>query len=259
MVSKMKKSGQITVFIIIAVIIVAGIALFFIIMSKTKPTMSRPSMENPQAYVEQCAQDAASRAIEIILPQGGWISTINYKMYNDTKVAYLCYIGVNYKACIMQTPLFIRHIEGEITNYTHPIIESCFQELKTELEAKKYNVEMGEMNVSTELGTNGVKIKINRDFNIEKNKETRRFNSFKAAFNSPVYNLAVVALDIANQEAKFCNFEYLGYMIFHKEFNIDKKPVGSGENASKIYIIQDRYTGKKLNIAIRSCAIPAGF
>ncbi|MBM3233522.1 hypothetical protein FJZ19_00335 [Candidatus Pacearchaeota archaeon] len=255
----MKNKAQITIFIIIAVIIVAGIAIFFIIISKTKPEMQRPSMDNPQAYIEKCARDAASEAIDIMLPQGGYLNPVNYKLYNDTKVAYLCYIKANYQPCIMQTPLFIEHFENEITNYITGKIDLCFNQLKTELEAKSHNVKMEGMNVSTILGTGNVQIKINRIFNTEKNQETRRFDSFKTAFNSPLYNLGIVAMDIANEEAKYCNFEYLGYMIMHKDFSIDKKPVGSGENSSKIYIINDRYTNKKLNIAIRSCAIPAGF
>ena len=118
---------------------------------------------------------------------------------------------------------------------------------------------MERTNVSTKLSKNAARINIKKPLTIEKNGEKRTFDSFTAALNSPLYNLAIVAHEIANQEARYCNFEYLGYMIFHKEFSIDKKSVGQGESAAKIYIIQDRYTGKKLNIAIRSCAVPAGF
>ena len=48
-------------------------------------------------------------------------------------------------------------------------------------------------------------------------------------------------------------------MLFYPNFDIDKKSVGQGETASKIYIIGDRRTGRKLYIAVRSCAIPPGF
>ena len=258
MINNIKRS-QTTIFIIIAVIIVAGVALFFIIMSKTKPTMQRPSMDNPQAYIEQCAQDAALKAIEIMLPQGGWINPTNYKLYEDTKIAYLCYTNLFYKSCTMQEPLYIKHLNDEITSYVNSKIDECFNNLKTELENKKYNVYMESMNVTTELSKNAVRINIKRKLTIERNGESRKFDSFNSVFNTPIYNLAIVAQEIANQEAKYCTFEYIGYMIFYPEYNITKKSIGQGIEASKIYKIQDRYTGKKLNIAIRSCAIPAGF
>ena len=76
---------------------------------------------------------------------------------------------------------------------------------------------------------------------------------------SPLFDLANIAREIVNQEAKYCNFEYLGFMLFYPRFNIDKKAVGSAETTSKIYIIEDRATNKRLFIAIRSCAIPPGF
>ena len=48
-------------------------------------------------------------------------------------------------------------------------------------------------------------------------------------------------------------------MLFYPRFDIDKKAIGQGATASKIYIIGDRKTGEKLNMAVRSCEVPPGF
>jgi hypothetical protein len=114
------------------------------------------------------------------------------------------------------------------------------------------------MNITTELATNIAKIKIDREFVMTKQGKTEKIDSFKSALNSPLYNLAVAAQEIASQEARFCYFEYVGFMVFYPQFKIEKKQVSQGLEASKIYIIEDRNTRKKLNIAIRSCAVPAG-
>jgi len=253
------KRAQVTLFIVVGIVLVAVVVGFYLILSKTGPEISKPSMTEPENYIEKCAKDAASDAIDIMLPQGGWISPKRFKTYNNNNVAYLCYTNEFYRTCKMQEPLYIRHLENEITEFITPKVQNCFESLKSELEDQHYAVEMGSMNITTELAKNTVKMNVERTFAMSKNDEKRRFEKFNAILNSPLYNLAIVGLEIANQEAKYCAFEYVGFMIFYPEFNINKKAVGSGLESSKIYTIQDRYTGKQLNVATRSCAIPAGF
>lgn len=255
----MNHKSQITIFIIIALIITASIILYFVLFYKIEPEISMPTIKSPDLYIEKCAKDAANKAIETIMLQGGYVEPTNYKLYQDNKIEYLCYTNMFYKTCTMQEPLYIKHLENEITNYIRPEIEKCFSTLKAELEKENYQIEISEMNLKTELMTNLVRIKIDRIFNMKKQEESRRFESFRTDLNSPLYSLAIIAQEIASEEAKFCYFESLGFMIFYPKFGIDRKAVGSGTDASRIYIIQDRNTGKKLNIAIRSCAIPAGF
>ena len=90
---------------------------------------------------------------------------------------------------------------------------------------------------------------------MEKNGQTMKYNEFNADIKSPLYNLAKIAIEIASQQAKFCYFEYVGYMILYPRYSID---VFAMSDSTKIYSIEDRESGKKLNIAIRSCAIPPG-
>lgn len=255
----MKNKSQITIFVIIGLLIIAFILGYFLVASKPKIEISQPSIFEPEQYIAKCARDAAINATSIMMPQGGYVNPKNYKMYEDQKVAYLCYTNQYYKTCTIQQPLYIEFLENEITKEITPKIEECFLGLKSELESKNYKIEMGAMQVNTELATNVIKIKINRMLSLNNQGETQRYESFKANLNSPLYNLAIAALEVANQETKFCNFEYIGFMLFYPEFSITKKSVGSGKEASKIYIIEDRTSGKKLNIAIRSCAVPPGF
>lgn len=218
-----KNRGQVTIFIIVAIVLVGGILLFFLLYQRAKISFLQPKMPNPQEYMEKCAKDAASQAVDIVLSQGGYLNPENYKLYQNNRVAYLCYTTLFYRTCIIQEPVYIKHLEQEITNYTIPKLEKCFSNLKTDLEGKQYSVDMSNMQVSTELSNRIVKINTERILIIGKNGEEKRFEIFKAALNSPLYNLALVAIEIANQEAKYCNFEYVGYMLFYPSYNIDKK------------------------------------
>jgi hypothetical protein len=103
-----------------------------------------------------------------------------------------------------------------------------------------------------------IKIETERTFRMKKGNDEKRIQKFEADIESPLYELQNTATEIVNQEIKFCNFDYVNYMMLYPEYDIDKKAVGEGETSSKIYIVGDRTTGKKLYLAIRSCAFPPG-
>ena len=255
----MKRKAQVTIWIIVAVLIAASILIFFAIKERQGTEISQPSTADPQAYIEKCMRDASSEAINIMLPQAGYISPENYKLYENNKVAYLCYNKNYYYSCVNQQPNYLNFLENEIRDYIEPKMKDCFYNLKQEYLDKKYSVNEGVMFIDVKIVPKQVNIEIENEFEVSKQEETRRYDEFKARLNSPLFELANVAREIVNQEAKYCNFEYLGYMLFYPMFNIDKKSVGSAETASKIYMIADRNTDKRLYIAIRSCAIPPGF
>ena len=253
------KRGQITVFIIIGVVIIAGVVFFFLIANRQTPGISKPDITNPGPYIEVCAKNAAVEAIDTMLPQGGYISPSHYRLYDNDKIQYLCYTNLFYRKCVNQEPLYIKHLEDEITKNITSKVENCFSEIKNGLEQEGYNIELGNMNLVTQLGTGYVRINIDRKFVMSKQGETRKIDSFKSVFNSPLYKLGIVGQEIANEEAKFCYFEYVGFMLLYSDFYITKKNIDAGINASKIYSIEDKYTKKKLNIAVRSCAVPPAF
>ena len=203
-------------------------------------------------------KDESLKTIDILLERGGTLNPTNYKMYQNQTVDYLCYTNLFYTQCSIQRPLFVEHLEDEITINITSGVETCFQNLKSELEAKGYTVNLGPMQIKTQLLTGRANIEVDRKIDLTKNEETKSLNKINTVVSSPIYNLAIMAQEIAKQEAKFCYAAYNGIMIFYPSFDIEKKSIGSGENASKIYIIGDRGSGKKLNIAIRSCALPAG-
>ncbi len=251
------KKGQITIFVIIALLLVAGIILYFLL--QRGPTITKVAFTDPQKFIDSCMKDSAQEALNIIMPQGGYLSPKNYKLYEDNKVAYLCYTSKYYEACTNQEPLYIKHLEEEIDSYVTPKVQECFFQLRQDLEKRNYAVDEKGLETSVALEPKKLKVVAKKYLKLSKGNEVQEFNEFSSTLSTPLYDLAIVAQEIASQEARFCDFEYLGYMILHKEFDIDKTAVGGAETASKIYIVGDRNSGKKLNIAIRSCAIPPGF
>ena len=90
---------------------------------------------------------------------------------------------------------------------------------------------------------------------IKNNEETRDFEKFDFQFSSPIFNLANIAIEIADQEAKYCYFEYVGYSIIYPRYQIS---LFTMSDSTRIYTIKDTKTKKEMNIAIRGCALPQG-
>lgn len=252
---KRNKKSQVTIFIIIAIVLVAAILALFLLKGKTIKELITGSFPNPQEYIEKCVKENTENALAIMMPQGGYISPENYKMYNNIKIAYLCYNQNYYLPCINQEPLYLEHLKQEIKSYINPKIDDCFYSLKQDYEKKNYGVNLDSGDINIELNPKQVNIEINRKLALSKNEETKIYEKFKVKVNSPLYDLAIITQEIVNQEAKFCYFEYLGFQLLYPEYSIEKTDV-NGE--TKIYSIKEKISGKQLNFAVRSCAMPAG-
>jgi hypothetical protein len=253
MISIKNKRGQIAIAVIIAILIVAIILIVFGV--GRRPSVEVTAETNPQAFVEKCTRDATEEAIELLLPQGGFIEPEDFKLYNDIKISYLCKHRGHYRPCINQHPMFLNEIKREIANHVQPQVEQCLLNLKSELEKRQYEVGLYRVNTSVSLGPDRVITAITGRVTIAKGEETRGFERIEAEVKNPLYDLASIAMSIANSEAIYCYFEYVGYMSLYPRFQIKKTSVS---DSTSIYTIIDRESDKEMNIAIRGCVIPAG-
>ena len=253
MIKLKNKKAQIAIWVIIAIAIVAVIGFLFVFSKK--PIGTEADISDPKGRIEKCARDAVNEAADEILKHGGFIEPKNYKLYQNNKATYLCENTGNYKPCVNQHPLLLNEIKKEIKEYSYPIIEKCFLDIKDELEKRKYVVSFGETGINISLGSDRIYLDIMKDIEISKNDLNSRYKEFNIEVNNPLYDLAKVAIEIAGQESKYCYFEYVGYMILYPRFDIKKFTMS---DSTKIYTIKDKYSNKEMNIATRGCAIPAG-
>jgi len=259
----MNRKAQLTLFVIIAIFIVAIILFYFIVIKNKSIVSPEVSFTQPEEYIKKCVRDAASNATSLLYDTGGYLNPQNYILYDNKKVVYLCYTRSYYESCTVQEPLYIQHLQDEIDSYTTPRVKACFQYLKTEYEKRGYEVTMDDNpKVIITLKPNKVdvevKMGINNELVIKKGDEVKRYENFKTSFTAPIYNLANTAIEIFSQEAKYCHFSTLGFSLFYPDTEVTSESVGTGLQRGKVYTITDRYTGKKLYFAIRSCIIPAG-
>jgi len=247
------KRGQVTLWIIIALAIVVGFLILFTF--RRAPSVSVEAESNPAAFIDKCARKAINDAVDQIIPHGGFIEPVNYIEYNRINVSYLCENRNYYLPCINAHPMLITEITNEIHNLTQPILDQCFSNLKTELEKRQNKVVYDPMKFIIELAPNKVFVNIDRKVTVTRAEEARKFEKFNIQVVNPIYDLANVAIEIANNEANYCYFEYVGYMLLYPRWKID---VFSFSEGTRIYTITDKDSEKQMNVAIRSCVIPAG-
>src|SRR3989338_6177822 len=247
------KKAQVAIWFIIAIVIVALIAAIYIFSKK--PITPGIEFENPQDRIESCAIDAVNEAAELIIKHGGFVEPKNFKIYKNNKIEYLCENTGNFKPCINQHPMLLEEIKKEILNYVFPRIDQCFTIAIEELEKRQYSASMEPMKINVTLASDRIFLFIDRDLTLTKQENTERFKNFNIEINNHLYDLTKLAVEIGNQEAKFCYFEYVGYMILYPRFSIEKVALS---DSTKIYTLKDKHSNKEMNIAVRGCAIPPG-
>ncbi len=247
---KINRKGQLTIFIIIALVIVTILIVLF--YPKLKVLISGPA---PTDYIRQCTEDATEEVLEKITVQGGSLEPENYILYKDNKVEYVCYTNEYYKKCTMQKPFLKQDIESEINSYIEPRIKNCFSSLKQQLERGGSSVSLKDINVQTSLIPNSILININAPMSVS-NGETSSFKIFKVDISSQLYDLVMLASSISNYEARYGDSDTLTYMLYYPDIRVEKKEQSDG---SRVYILTHKPTNEKFIFASRSIAWPPGY
>lgn len=250
----MNKKSQIFIFIILALLLVVIFLILFLLFRPVRPQLIDEN--NPQAFVESCVSEATEDAIKILSVHGGDIEPKGFVLHQGKDITYLCYNINYYISCVYQRPQLIEHIEKEITNYIFPIVAKCFQALEENLERRYEIKNPSDLSIETRLWSKNIAIEIDKVFEMKRGKIERKFDFFKVNLISPIYNLADISMEIANQEAQYCGFDHLGHMILYPSYNIEKFETGDG---TMIYTVTEIATDQSFVFAIRSCVLPPGY
>ena len=244
----MNKRAQLTIFIIIAIIITAGIiTVFFILPSGPKGDASEVSNQ----ILDKCVGDALEEAIGKILANGGFSEPHDSVRYFDEEYSYLCYQENSFQACVNQYPDLIDVIEDEIKSDIEGDVAKCIIKLEEEFRNQGWDVTGSGSGLEIKVMPENVLANIDRIIKIQKGGEAQEFSGFGVQKNSDLGNLALIAIDIINQEAEFCDFDYNLFMIINPDYDIKSITYQDSE----IYKIKDRQSLDEFRFAIKGCVI----
>ena len=258
----MKKRGQVTVFIIVGVLIVALIGGFFLFRSGNLPWTGGKGEDDPQGFIQSCVEDNLRDTLETISMQGGYLKnklSIKFKFDGEsvaTNISYLCYNQNYYLPCINQEPVLINHLADEIHEGIEDSVQDCFDTLSKNIERSGSTVNARYNGFEVKLRPGKVEIELDGRLTVTRSDETSEHSELGIAVSTKFYDLAIVVQEIVSQEAEYCNFEYMGFMILYPEFDLDKFRTG---DSTTIYTVGHKNSEERFRFAIRSCVIPPGF
>jgi len=249
---KINSRGQVTIFVVLAVMIVVAIVGVIFLRTNIKSDFAN-DLGARQAIVS-CVETAVKESTQKIFDGGGEIFPEKFIMYDGLVHNYLCYQDDFYSRCYNRFPLLEESIENQIREDTKEEVQNCFNVLRSDFEERGYKVSGGSTDYSIDLVPGKVKINLKKRVEVVGEKSSSNFENFDGEVLSSLYELLGVAREIVNDESRYCNFEYNGYMILYPRFDIRRISYID----SRIYLLIDRNSGEEFRFAVRSCALPAG-
>src|SRR3989344_814198 len=245
------KRGQVTIFVILAVIIVAVVIVIFAFPQANVFSSSL----NPSSYLRTCIEPEIENIKNTLSEQGGYSNPDNYAVYNDLKLQYLCYTSDFYTPCYVQQPLLLKHLQDEMKKYIEPRAKQCFEDLKSQYERRGYDVRSGNSQIDVSIVPQRISVDFVAPLTIIK-EDTQTFQKFSVAIESEWYYLINTAVNIIQYESTFGDSETSLYMSYYPNLKIEKTRRDDG---STIYQLSDVTTSDKFAFATRSLVWPQVF
>lgn len=251
--------GQVTIFIIIAILVIAIGVLIYLFYPKIFPN-AETETKNPSIFIQECMEEEIQDTVNTLSLQGGSVNPTFYYNYYDNvnnknyNVEYLCYTNQYYQKCIVQQPMLMQHIQSEILNTIKDDSVRCFDNMKKGYESKGYQVDMTPGNITVELLPEKIVTTFGYEVTLTKGN-TEKYENFKIALDSNLYELSSIANSIINWETQYGDAEVTTYMDYYHNLKVEKK---KQVDETTMYILTNRDSGDKFQFASRSYAFPPG-
>jgi len=213
----MKKKGQITVFVIIGIVIVALIVLLYAFRTKISVPFIQVNLQDEmlefRSELQQCIEDSASGPIERIGLQGGYLSTPpgSYRLFNDVPISYLCYNQIGKPTCTNRM-LTLESMEEQLSGAIEEALPLCMDiDVSGGVELQLPNT----YKVETDIQPTKVLATLYYPITLVNKKTGDELSEmeFTATVNAPLGDLYDVAMDIVDSEAVGGRFDVLTYVL----------------------------------------------
>ena len=207
--SQRNKKAQVTIFIIIAIIIVAAVGGYFLLKGKIKPAVVSANLEPAYNAFLSCVKDNTQVGVNILEGQGGYIYLPDFEPgsgympfssqlnFLGNPIPYWYYVsGNNFEK--EQVPSK-RNMEKELASFIDEKIHNCF--LDSYLE-KGFGISMGEPHSDVDIKNSEIEVNLNMNLALEKANETVVVKNHKVIVKSKLGSLYDSARKIYDYEQK---------------------------------------------------------
>jgi len=200
------KASQITIFVIIALIIIAGIAIYFVIKSN-QPAKVNPQFDAVNNYYSSCIDTAGKTGASILGQQGGYIELPNFEPGSDYSPfsSQLDFLGINIPYWYYvsgngvkkeQIPT-ISQMEKQLAEYISGEITTCDL---SDFRESGINITLGEPSVSTKIDSSTITVYVSQKLILSDNTTTEVIENHNSEFSSNLGNLYRLSKNIYDYE-----------------------------------------------------------
>lgn len=248
------KKGQVTIFVILAIAIVAVIAIIFFV-SRNGKLSGNGVTPDPQQYLTSCLEPFVKSSAAALSRQGGYREPTGFIVYNDTKLPYLCYTSDYYVPCIVQQSNILGQFSHELEQSLLPEAQTCVQSFKEDYESQGYSIQTSTVRVNVSFAPHRLGVQVIAPLTITK-EVSKTYTHFDLTFDSSLYDLLSLAENIIAFESTYGDSETTLYLRYYPNIRIDKVRLSEG---SKVYTVSDVLTHERFTFASRSLAWPPGY
>ena len=241
-----RRLGQVSVFIIVAIVVVVGIIIFYLTsMKDTSSGLNRQFSSdvvvqakfNQLMYSTQaCIDMATTDALNVIGIQGGYYNKpAKYLDINGSFIPYYFYEDISYAPSISK-------VEEELGKAVDDSIIPCLEEVKTiNLD---FNLEYDKSKTSVNISQEGILFKVNLPIKISKEDRTMVVNLIDApkTYDLPLYdilNLGKYMANLAKQDGKMVCLSCIAKEASDKSLYVDMVNL---EDSSTLFVVSQNYT-----------------
>ena len=203
------KAGQVTIFVILAIVLVVAAASYFIFKDTLFPVKVSSTFDPIETNFLNCIQEKTQTGIKIIESKGGYISDpifVSGSQYMPFS-SQLDFLGVsipywhsvsgnNFE--INQVPTK-EEIQNQLANYLNHEVPKCnFNSFTKE----GFSILKGDPNTEVLIKDNSVQVILDMDLNVGKGEESAILANHKVEINSELGALYSDAIKFYNQEEK---------------------------------------------------------
>jgi hypothetical protein len=205
----MKNKGQVTIFIIIAVIIVALVSLFFIFKGKIIGPTIPSDIASIHNTLVTCLEEDMETGVYLLESQGGYIylpdfeASSNYMPFSSqlnfmgNSIPYWYYVSGN-NIQKEQVPSK-SEMESSLEEFVESKISKCiFDSYYT----SGYRIDIGKPKAKVTINDKRVDLDLDLDFDITKGGETASIKTHEVSINSKLGSLYNSALKVYEEEQK---------------------------------------------------------
>ncbi len=237
------KRSQVTIFIILAIIIVVGVVLFFVLRGNLFQVSIPKELEPVYDYYLSCLQGETENAIAVLGTQGGYIETPEFSpgseyMPFSSQLSFLG-IGVPYWYYVSGNGIKNEQIpskekmQEQLNDYLKERLNECDF---SQFEEQGLIIDFGEAEVSSVINDRSVSLDVTQDLSITNGEITWNKNSHSVSVNSNLGKFYDLATEVYSNNKEKMFLENYGVDILRLYAPVDGSEIGC---SPKIWMVDN--------------------